>query len=97
MKAVAICESANIGVSVDTNPYTLIGEPPAATSLTAIRTHYPVDREGHMSFLDLGPHKFITGGITIKAGNAYLPDAAGLGIDIDWTSLAKHREAAYSR
>jgi L-alanine-DL-glutamate epimerase-like enolase superfamily enzyme len=97
MKAVAICESANIGVSVDTNPYTLIGDTACCHIAAAIHTHYPVDCEGHMSFLDLGPHKFITGGITIKAGNAYLPDAAGLGIDIDWTSLAKHREAAYSR
>ncbi len=97
MKAVAICESANIGVSVDTNPYTLIGDTACCHIASAIRTHYPVDCEGHVSFLDLGPHKFITGGITIKAGHAYLPDAAGLGIDIDWTSLAKHREAAYSR
>jgi L-alanine-DL-glutamate epimerase-like enolase superfamily enzyme len=97
MKVAAICESANIGVSVDTNPYTLIGDTACCHIASAIRTHYPVDCEGHVSFLDLGPHKFITGGITIKGGHAYLPDAPGLGIDIDWSSLARHREAGYER
>ena len=55
MKAVAICESANIGVSVDTNPYTLIGDTACCHIASAIRTHYPVDCEGHVSFLDLRP------------------------------------------
>ena len=52
MKAVAICESANIGVSVDTNPYTMIGDSACCHIAAAIRTHYPVDCEGHVSFLD---------------------------------------------
>jgi L-alanine-DL-glutamate epimerase-like enolase superfamily enzyme len=97
MKVVAICESANIGVSVDTNPYTLIGDTACCHIASAIRTHYPVDCEGHVSFVDLGPHKFIKGGITIRGGHAYLPDAAGLGIEIDWDALARHCEAAYDR
>jgi L-alanine-DL-glutamate epimerase-like enolase superfamily enzyme len=97
MKVVAICESANIGVSVDTNPYTLIGDTACCHIASAIRTHYPVDCEGHVSFVDLGPHKFIAGGIAIKSGHAYLPDAAGLGIDIDWNSLAEHTRAEYDR
>jgi L-alanine-DL-glutamate epimerase-like enolase superfamily enzyme len=50
-----------------------------------------------VSFVDLGPHKFITGGITIKSGHAYLPDAAGLGIDVDWDSLAEHSRAGFDR
>jgi L-alanine-DL-glutamate epimerase-like enolase superfamily enzyme len=97
MKAVAICESANIGVSVDTNPYTLVGDTACCHIAASIRTHYPVDCEGHVSFLDWGPHKFVTGGITIKGGLAHLPDAPGLGVDIDWSALEKHSKAGYKR
>jgi L-alanine-DL-glutamate epimerase-like enolase superfamily enzyme len=97
MKTVAICESANIGVSVDTNPYTMIGDTACCHMAAAIRTPYPVDCEGHVSFLDWGPHKFVTGGITIKDGTAKLPDAPGLGVDIDWALLEKHSKAGYDR
>ena len=97
MKVVAICESANIGVSVDTNPYTLIGDTACCHIASVIRTHYPVDCEGHVSFVDLGTHDFISGGIAIRNGRAHLPDAPGLGVEIDWDLLAKHREAAYAR
>ncbi|MGE0094870.1 MAG: mandelate racemase/muconate lactonizing enzyme family protein [Alphaproteobacteria bacterium] len=97
MKTVAICESANIGVSVDTNPYTMIGDTACCHMAAAIRTPYPVDCEGHVSFLDWGPHKFVTGGITIKGGTAKLPDAPGLGVDIDWALLEKHTKEGYDR
>lgn len=97
MKTVAICESANIGVSVDTNPYTMIGDTACCHMAAAIRTPYPVDCEGHVSFLDWGPHKFVTGGITIKSGTAKLPEAPGLGVDIDWSLLEKHSKAGYDR
>ena len=97
MKAVAICDSANIGVSVDTNPYTMIGDTACCHIASAIRTHYPVDCEGHVSFLDWGPHKFVTGGIRIEGGIARLPDAPGLGVDVDWAALERHMKAGYAR
>jgi L-alanine-DL-glutamate epimerase-like enolase superfamily enzyme len=97
MKAVAICESANIGVSVDTNPYTMIGDTACCHIAAAIRTHYPVDCEGHVSFLDWGPHKFVTGGIRIDGGIARLPDTPGLGVDVDWAALERHMKAGYAR
>ncbi len=96
-KTVAICESANIGVSVDTNPYTLVGDTACCHMAAVVRTAYPVDCEGHVSFLDWGPHAFVKGGITIKGGRARLPDRPGLGIDIDWAALEKHTTAGYKR
>ena len=97
LKVVAICEAAGIGVSVDTNPYTLVGDTACCHIAAVVRTPYPVDCEGHVSFLDLGPHRLVTGGITIRDGRAKLPDAPGLGVDIDWEALEKHQRAAALR
>lgn len=97
LKLIAICESAGIGVSVDTNPYTMIGDTACCHIAAAIRTPYPVDCEGHVSFLDWGPHRFVTGGIVIRDGRARLPEAPGLGVDVDWDALAQHTQAGYRR
>lgn len=96
-KVIAICESGGVGVSVDTNPSTLVGDTACCHIAATIRTPYPVDCEGHVSFLDWGPHRFVTGGITIRDGRARLPDAPGLGVDIDWDALARHQEAGCRR
>lgn len=96
-KVVAICESGGIGVSVDTNPYTMVGDTACCHIAASIRTAYPVDCEGHVSFLDWGPHSFVSGGITIRDGRARLPEAPGLGVDIDWDALTRHQQAGYRR
>ena len=96
-KVIAICEAAGIGVSVDTNPYTLVGDTACCHIAATARSPYPVDCEGHVSFLDWGEETFVTGGITIRDGLAHLPDAAGLGVDIDWDALARHQAAGYER
>ena len=93
-KTIAICEAAGIGVSVDTNPFTLIGDTAICHAAAICRTPYPVDCEGHQSFLTLGEHDFITGGVTIEGGVATLPGAAGLGVDVDWEVLELHRTTA---
>ncbi len=93
MQAVAVCESAAIGVSVDTNPYTLLGDTACCHIAAAIRSHYPVDCEGHLSFIDLGPEPLFSGGITFKGGRAHLPDAPGLGVEVDWGAVARHGAA----
>ncbi len=93
MQAVAICESAGLGVSVDTNPYTLLGDTACCHIAAAIRSHYPVDCEGHVSFLDLGGEPIFSGGITFSGGRSRLPEAPGLGVDVDWDALARHRAA----
>jgi L-alanine-DL-glutamate epimerase-like enolase superfamily enzyme len=93
MQIIAICEAAGIGVSVDTNPYTLLGDTACCHVAAAIRTPYPVDCEGHVSFLDMGADNPFSGGITIERGIASLPDAPGLGVSVDWQALERHRTA----
>ena len=97
LKVVAICEAAGIGVSVDTNPYTLVGDTACCHIASVVRTPYPVDCEGHISFLDWGEETLVHGGITIDDGLARLPEAPGLGTDIDWDALARHQAAGYDR
>ena len=93
LKVVSICESAGIGVSVDTNPYTRVGDTAVCHIAATCRTHYPVDCEGHESFLSWGDEPFVNGGIRISDSRAHLPDSPGLGIDIDWAALARHQSA----
>lgn len=94
MKVIAICESAGVGVSVDTNPYTLIGDTACCHIAAVIRSHYPVDCEGHQSFLSLGEEPIMRGGIVIEDGLARLPDAPGLGVEVDFDALARHQAAS---
>jgi L-alanine-DL-glutamate epimerase-like enolase superfamily enzyme len=90
LQTMTICEAAGITVSVDTNPYTKIGDTASCHMAAVARMPMPVDCEGHVSFMRIEkPDPFI-GGITFKNSLAHLPDAPGLGIDVDWTKLAKH-------
>jgi L-alanine-DL-glutamate epimerase-like enolase superfamily enzyme len=90
-QAITICEAAGLGVSVDTNPYTLVGDTACCHIAAAARTPYPVDCEGHVSFLDIGKPDPFRGGITISGAVAKLPDAPGLGVDVDWKAFAEHQ------
>jgi L-alanine-DL-glutamate epimerase-like enolase superfamily enzyme len=94
LQVIAICEAAGIGVSVDTNPYTLVGDTAVCHIASVVKTSYPVDCEGHVSFLTLGTESPFRGGITLKNGRARLPDAPGLGVDVDWGALARHTARA---
>jgi len=94
LKVIAVCEAAGVGISVDTNPYTLIGDTACCHIAAVIRSHYPVDCEGHQSFLDLGGEVIVRGGIVIEDGRARLPDAPGLGVEVDWQALARHQAGA---
>lgn len=93
LQCITICEAAGIGVSVDTNPYTIVGDTAVCHIAAVARTAYPVDCEGHVSFLDIGMPKLFSGGITFAGGRAKLPDAPGLGVDVDWDLLAQHQRA----
>ena len=95
LKVVQICDAAAIGVSVDTNPYTRVGDTAVCHIAAACRIAYPVDCEGHESFLDWGREEYVRGGVVIRDGRARLPDAPGLGVDVDWEALARHRAAGY--
>ncbi len=90
-QAIAICDAAAIGVSVDTNPYTILGDTACCHIAAVPRTPYPVDCEGHVSFLDIGTPNPFRGGITFDGARAILPDAPGLGVDVDWDAFAEHQ------
>jgi len=91
LQAISICESAGIGVSMDTNPYTMLGDTAVCHIAAVAKTPYPVDCEGHVSFLDMGERNPFRGGITFDGALARLPAAAGLGVDVDWDMLARHQ------
>jgi L-alanine-DL-glutamate epimerase-like enolase superfamily enzyme len=55
------------------------------------RSAYPVDCEGHVSFLTIGEPNPFRGGITFDGAKAKLPDASGLGVDVDWDLLSAHQ------
>ena len=91
LQAISICEAAGVGVSVDTNPYTIVGDTAVCHIAAVVRTAYPVDCEGHVSFLDMGTPNPFRGGIVFNGGRARLPDAPGLGVDVDWKLLDEHQ------
>ena len=76
-QAIAICEAAGIGVSVDTNPYTLVGDTACCHIAAIARTPYPVDCEGHVSFLDIGEPNPFRGGVTAGRRARQLARRAG--------------------
>jgi L-alanine-DL-glutamate epimerase-like enolase superfamily enzyme len=78
-KIINIAEAASIGISVDTMPFTKLGDTANCHFAATIKDPYPVDAEGHLWF-ETTPFK---GGIEIKNGRAILPKAPGLGLELD--------------
>ena len=91
-RTIDIAEAAGIGVSVDTNPYSLVGDTAVCQIAAICRSPYPVDCEGHQSFLSFGEEAIFSGGIVFREGRAHLPDAPGLGVDVDWDALLRHQQ-----
>lgn len=78
-KIVAICEAAEIGISLDTMPFSLLGDTALCHLGATIRDPHPADVEGH-TYFESNP---FVGGITLSNGRAHLPDTPGLGIELD--------------
>lgn len=78
-KVISIAEAASIGISVDTMPFTKLGDTANCHLAATIKDPYPVDAEGHLWF-DANPFR---GGIEIRNGRATLPKGPGLGIELD--------------
>jgi L-alanine-DL-glutamate epimerase-like enolase superfamily enzyme len=55
LQVIAMCEAAGIGVSVDTNPYTLVEDTRVCHIASVVKHPYLVHCEGHVSFLTLAP------------------------------------------
>ncbi|MFO1171212.1 MAG: mandelate racemase/muconate lactonizing enzyme family protein [Hyphomicrobiaceae bacterium] len=88
-QVMAICEAAGLGVSIDTAPYTLVGDTAHVHLAATAADPYPVDCDGHITFYKLADPGALIGGLTFDGPMAVVPDAPGLGIDADWGKLAK--------
>lgn len=93
-KIVDLCEAANIGISLDTMPFTLLGDTAMCHLGATIRDPWPADAEGHTFFAET-PFR---GGIELRGGKAVLPDTPGLGVELDQEQLESMllRELAWS-
>ncbi|KKN01250.1 hypothetical protein LCGC14_1129600 [marine sediment metagenome] len=78
-KVISIAEAASIGISVDTMPFTKLGDTANCHLAATIKDPYPVDAEGHLWF-DANPFR---GGIEIRSGRAILSKEPGLGVELD--------------
>lgn len=78
-RIVDICEANGIGVSLDTMPFTLLGDTMLCHLGATIRNHFPLDAQGH-TFFDGTP---FSGGVRIENGRAHLGDAPGFGVECD--------------
>ncbi len=82
-KIVDICEAAGIGISIDTMPFTLLGDTANCHLAATLRDPYPIDVGGHTWFEDT-PFK---GGLKIENGRAIITSAPGFGVELDETKL----------
>jgi L-alanine-DL-glutamate epimerase-like enolase superfamily enzyme len=84
-KIISICEANGIGVSLDTMPFTVLGDTMLCHLGATIRTHYPLDGEGHTFFLET-PFR---GGVELSGGRARLSKEPGFGVEVDEERLAR--------
>ncbi len=82
-KIIAICDANGIGVSLDTMPFTELGNTMLCHLAATIPTSYPLDAEGH-TFFKGSPFR---GGLDIHGGQAHLSNAPGFGVEIDEQKL----------
>lgn len=78
-KIIDICEASGIGVSLDTMPFTVLGDTMLCHLGATIRRHYPLDAAGH-TFYRRSPFR---GGARTAGGRAHISDAPGLGVEVD--------------
>ena len=83
MRVAAICEAEGIGISLDTMPFTKLGDTAHCHLAAAFRDPYPIDAEGHLWFADTP----IKGGVELDGGSARIGDAPGLGVELDMAKL----------
>ena len=82
-RVAAICEAEGIGISLDTMPFTKLGDTAHCHLAASFRDPYPIDAEGHLWFRDTP----IKGGLEIDGGTARISDAPGLGAEFDLEKL----------
>ena len=83
-RIIDICEANGIGVSLDTMPFTLLGDTMLCHLGATIKDHFPLDAQGH-TFFSGTPFR---GGVRIEDGRARLGTAPGFGVELDPELLA---------
>ena len=83
-RIIDICEANGIGVSLDTMPFTLLGDTMLCHLGATIKRHFPLDAQGHTFFAGT-PFR---GGVKIENGRARLGNAPGFGVEVDPELLA---------
>jgi L-alanine-DL-glutamate epimerase-like enolase superfamily enzyme len=83
-RIVDICEANGIGVSLDTMPFTLLGDTMLCHLGATIKHHFPLDAQGHTFFAGTP----FSGGVRIGNGRAHLGNAPGFGVEFDPGRLA---------
>lgn len=83
-RIIDICEANGIGVSLDTMPFTLLGDTMLCHLGATIKRHFPLDAQGHTFFAG-SP---FSGGVKIDNGRAHLGNAPGFGVELDPELLA---------
>lgn len=77
-KIIDICEANGIGVSLDTMPFTLLGDTMLCHLGATIREHFPLDAQGHTFFAGTP----FSGGVRIADGRAHLSGQPGFGVEV---------------
>lgn len=90
-KIIAICEANGIGISLDTMPFTVLGNTMLCHLAATIKIAYPLDAEGHTFFADSPFH----GGIELHEGRAYVSAAPGFGVEIDESFVSRAGDLAH--
>lgn len=78
-RIVDMCEANGIGVSLDTMPFTLLGDTMLCHLGATIKHHFPLDAQGHTFFAGTP----FSGGVRIENGRAHLGNAPGFGVEVD--------------
>lgn len=87
-RCIVIAEAAGIGVSIDSAPYTRIGDTAVCHLAATVRDPYPLEAECHTWF-DEDPVK--RGGVTLDGGLARISADPGLGLELDESAIKAMR------
>jgi L-alanine-DL-glutamate epimerase-like enolase superfamily enzyme len=75
-KIASICEANGIGISLDTMPFTRLGDTMLCHLAATLKQPYAIDAEGHTYFASTP----FTGGVELEGGRARIGRAPGFGV-----------------
>ncbi len=77
-KIASICEANGIGISLDTMPFTRLGDTMLCHLAATLKQPYAIDAEGHTYFASTP----FTGGVELAGGRARIGRAPGFGVTV---------------